>query len=68
MKMQAIFNMKKIKITCDGCKQEIDIKCLYGLLKLPMLEELNFCGIGCFDDWIKHIYLKFRIVPIDTSL
>ncbi len=47
-----------IKIDCDFCKKEIPSGILYGRLNMPLLAEVNFCGIGCFDDWVKLIYMK----------
>jgi hypothetical protein len=38
--------------------KEIPNEILYGTLKLPLLPENNFCGVCCFDDYIRNIYLR----------
>ena len=50
--------MKKIEIICDACDKKIGPDIVYGSLKLFLFPEINFCGISCFDDWVKKIYSK----------
>jgi hypothetical protein len=52
--------MKKIEITCDACEKEIDPRIMHGVLIIFGFPEINFCGIGCFDDWVKKKYLKVK--------
>jgi hypothetical protein len=47
-----------IKIICDYCEKEIPDGLLYGIVKMPMLPEINFCSLGCFDHWLKNNCLK----------
>jgi hypothetical protein len=50
--------MKMIEVTCDYCEKTISKGIVYGSLTLPLLPEVNFCGSGCFHDWVMEIYLK----------
>jgi hypothetical protein len=52
--------MKKIEITCDFCEKNIDSNLSYGILKLPLIPELNFCGYSCFHDWMKNECNKIK--------
>ena len=51
-------DMKKLEIICDSCEKYIDLYVIYGILQLPGFPEMNFCGISCFDDFIKEKYLR----------
>lgn len=51
---------KTITIECDYCKKSIPQNVIYGVLQMPAVPEVNFCGYFCFDDWIINFYLKNR--------
>ena len=48
--------MKKIIVNCDSCNAGIGRNVLYASLFLAGLEEMNFCGVTCFDDYMKDPY------------